>query len=163
MSGTVFPPCCLTWGQTMVEIMKIMVTSFKRSHACTAALSASNTAPGHCQPMPPPETPGHSWACLGQFLVWVSSFLLSPGASMNFQIFKLDLEKPEEPEIKLPTSVRSSKKQENTRKTYTSALLTTPKPLCGSQQNVGNSSRDGNNRPPDLPPEKSACRSRSNS
>ena len=77
----------------MVEIMKIMVTSFKRSHACTAALSASNTAPGHCQPMPPPETPGHSWACLGQFLVWVSSFLLSPGASMNFQIFKLDLEK----------------------------------------------------------------------
>ena len=35
---------------------------------------------------------------------------------MNFQIFKLDLEKTEEPEIKLPTSVGSSKKQENSRK-----------------------------------------------
>ena len=47
----------------------------------------------------------------------------------NFQMFKLDLEKAEEPEIKLPTSVRSWKKQENSRKTSTSALLTTPKPL----------------------------------
>ena len=45
---------------------------------------------------------------------------------MNFQMFKLDLEKAEEPEIKLPTS---SKKQENSRKTYISALLTMPKPL----------------------------------
>ena len=35
--------------------------------------------------------------------------------------------------------------------------------LCGSQQTVGNSSRDGNTRPPDLPPEKSVCRSGSNS
>ena len=51
---------------------------------------------------------------------------------MNFQMFKLDLEKAEEPEVKLPTSgnskwittVGSSKKQENTRETSTSALLT---------------------------------------
>ena len=48
---------------------------------------------------------------------------------MNFQIFRLDLEKAEEPKIKLPTSVGSSKKQESSRKTSTSALLTTPKPL----------------------------------
>jgi len=41
---------------------------------------------------------------------------------MNFQMFKLDLEKAEEPEIKLPTSVGSSKKQENSRKTSTSAI-----------------------------------------
>ena len=44
-------------------------------------------------------------------------------------MFKLDLEKADEPEIKLPTSVGSSKKQERSRKTSTSALLTTPKPL----------------------------------
>ena len=44
-------------------------------------------------------------------------------------IFKLDLEKAEEPEIKLPTSAGSSKKQDSSRKTSTSALLTTPKPL----------------------------------
>ena len=48
---------------------------------------------------------------------------------MDFQMFKLDLEKAEEPEIKLPTSVESLKKQENFRKTSTSALLTMPKPL----------------------------------
>ena len=42
---------------------------------------------------------------------------------------QLDLEKAEEPEIKLPTSTGSSKKQESSRKTSTSALLTTPKPL----------------------------------
>ena len=47
----------------------------------------------------------------------------------NFQMFKLDLEKAEEPEIKLPTFVGSSKKQESSRKTFTSALLTMPKPL----------------------------------
>ena len=66
-------------------------------------------------------------------------------------------------EIKLPTPVGSLKKQENTRKTSISALLTMPKPLCVSQQTVENSERDGNTRPPDLPPEKSVCRSRSNS
>ena len=48
---------------------------------------------------------------------------------MNFQMFKLDLEKAEEPEIKLPTSVGSLKKLENFRKTSISALLTMPKPL----------------------------------
>ena len=47
--------------------------------------------------------------------------------SMNFQTFELVLEKAEDPEIKLPTSVGSSKKQESSRKTSTSALLTMPK------------------------------------
>ena len=44
-------------------------------------------------------------------------------------MFKLALEKAEEPEIKLPTSAGSSKKQASSRKTPTSALLTMPKPL----------------------------------
>ena len=48
---------------------------------------------------------------------------------MNFQMFKLVLEKAEEPEIKLPTSAGSSKKQESSRKTSISPLLTMPKPL----------------------------------
>ena len=54
------PSLLFTWGQTMVEVMKIMVTSFKRSHACTATLSAPNPAAGHHQPTPPLETPGHT-------------------------------------------------------------------------------------------------------
>ena len=48
---------------------------------------------------------------------------------MNFQMFKLVLEKVEEPEIKLPVSAGSWKKQESSRKTSISALLTMPKPL----------------------------------
>ena len=44
-------------------------------------------------------------------------------------MFKLDLEKPEEPEIKLPASIGSWKKQDSSRKTSISALLTMPKPL----------------------------------
>ena len=47
----------------------------------------------------------------------------------NFQMFKLYLEKAEEPEIKLPTSIGSQKKKKSSRKASTSALLTTPKPL----------------------------------
>jgi len=62
----------------------------------------------------------------------------------KLQMFNLDLEKEEEPQIKLPTSTASSRKQESSRKISTSALLTTPKPLtCGSQETVDNSSRNG--------------------
>ena len=49
--------------------------------------------------------------------------------TVKFQMFKLVLEKAEEPEIKLPTSAASSKKQESSRKTSIYALLTMPKPL----------------------------------
>ena len=49
--------------------------------------------------------------------------------TMNFQMFKLVLEKAEEPAIKLPTSIGLSKKQESSRKTSISSLLTMPKPL----------------------------------
>ena len=55
-------------------------------------------------------------------------------------ICKLGLEKAEELEIKLPTSTESQKKQENSRKTYTSASLTTLKPLTmWTQQTVEDS------------------------
>ena len=70
----------------------------------------------------------------------------------------------EDTEIKLPTSVGSSKKQESSRKTSISALLTTPRPLTlWITKNYGKFLKDGNTRPADLPLEKSVCRSRSNS
>ena len=72
------PSLLFTCDQTMVEVMKIMATSFKRSDAGTATLSAPNPAAGHCQPTPPPETPGHSRASLSQSLV--GSLLISPGS-----------------------------------------------------------------------------------
>ena len=49
--------------------------------------------------------------------------------TMNFQMFKLALEKAEEPDIKLLTSVGSSKMQKSSRKTSTSSLLTLARPL----------------------------------
>ena len=82
----------------------------------------------------------------------------------NVQMFKVDLEKAEESEIKLPTSIGSSKKQESSGKTSTSALLTTQKPFTvWITTTVENSERDGNTRPPDLPLETSVCRAGSNS
>ena len=57
---------------------KIMATSFKKSCACTAALSAPNPAADHHQPTPLPEPPGHSHVSLGQPLL--GSLLLSPGS-----------------------------------------------------------------------------------
>ena len=66
-------------------------------------------------------------------LVKKCSKFSKPGFSstwtVNFQMFKLVLEKAEEPESKLPTSAGSWKNQENSRKTYISALLSMPKPL----------------------------------
>ena len=84
--------------------------------------------------------------------------------NVNFQMFKLDLEKAEEPQIKLPTSIGSSKKvtefQENIYFCFTDNAKAFD---CGSQQTVENSSRGGNTGPPDLPPEKSVYKSGSNS
>ena len=82
----------------------------------------------------------------------------------NFQMFQLDLEKEKEPEIKLSTSLdhRKSKRVPEKHLLLLYCLCQSLW-LCGSQQTMGNSKSDGNNRPPDLPPEKSVCRSRSNS
>ena len=66
-------------------------------------------------------------------------------------MFKLVLEKAEVPEIKLPTSAVSLKKQESSRKTsFLLHWLCQSLWLCGSQQTVEKSERDGNTRPPDL-------------
>ena len=77
MAGTVFPPCYLTWGQTMVEVMKKMVTSFKRSCADTAALSAPDPAASHPRSMPLPETPGHSTHDITRWSIPKSDWLYS--------------------------------------------------------------------------------------
>ena len=88
--------------------------------------------------------------------------------TMKFQMFKLDLEKAEEPEIKLSTSTGSSKKQESSNNKAEKHLfllywLCQSLWLCGSLETVENSEREGNTRPPDLSLEKSVCRSGSNS
>ena len=64
-------------------------------------------------------------------------------------MFKLDLEKAEEPEVKVLTFAGSLKKQESSRKISTSVLLTMPKPLTVwiTTKTMENSSRDGKTRP----------------
>ena len=80
---------------------------------------------------------------------------------MKFQMLKLDLEKAEEPEIKLPTSVGSSKRE--FQKNIYFCFINYAKTFdCVDHNKLENSERDGNTRPPDLPHEKSVCRSRSN-
>ena len=64
-----FPPSCFYLRQTMVEVMKIMGISFKKTHECIATLSASKPSTCHCPPMPLLETPGPSQESLGQSLV----------------------------------------------------------------------------------------------
>ena len=73
MGGAVFPPCCVIWGKTMVEVMKI--SFFKMSRACSAALSAWPWS----RPPLTHVSDGDSWsplASLGQLLL--GSLLLSP-------------------------------------------------------------------------------------
>jgi len=75
-----------------------------------------------------------------------------------------DLGKAEEPEIKLPTSAGSSKKAREFQKSIYFCFIDYAKAFdCAGHNKLENSSRDGNIRPPELPPEKSVCRSRSNS
>ena len=75
----------------------------------TAQLHSSHTLAKYCSKYPKPG--------------------FSNTQTMNFQMFKLDLEKAEEPEIKLPPSTGPLGKQESYWKTFISALLTVPKPL----------------------------------
>ena len=81
--------------------------------------------------------------------------------TMNFQMFQLDLQKAEEPEIKLRIIEKSKRVPEN--HLLLLYWLCQSLWLCRSQQTVENSSRHGNTRPPYLSPEKPLCRSRSDS
>ena len=62
----------------MVGVMKIMETSFKKSHVLTATLSAPDAAAGHYRPTPPTQIPGHSQANLAQSPAAAKSLQLCP-------------------------------------------------------------------------------------
>ena len=78
-------------------------------------------------------------------------------------MFKLVLEKAEEPKIKLPTSAGSLKKQESSEKHLFLFIDYVKAFDCEDHNKLENSERNGNTRPPDLPLEKLVCRSGSNS
>ena len=73
--------------------------------------------------------------------------------TVNFQTFKLDLEKAEEPDQIANIRWITEKAREFEKHLFLLYWLHQSLWLCGSQQTVENSSRDGNTRPPDLPPE----------
>ena len=90
--------------------------------------------------------------------------ILQAKLQQNFWMYKLDLVKAEEPEIKLPTSTGSLEKQGNSRKTSISPSLTTLKSLTvWITTKCGKFFKRSEYRPPYLSLEKPACRSRSNS
>jgi len=81
-------------------------------------------------------------------------------------MFKLDLEKVEEPDMKLPTSIGSLKRQEFQKNIYfcfINFVWILVWSLCVDHNKLENSSRDWNTRLSYLPPKKPVCRSRSNS
>ena len=78
-------------------------------------------------------------------------------------MYKLGSREAEEPEVKLPSFVGSWRKQENSRKTSTSASLAIVKPLTVWTATMWKIFRGGKTRPPYLLPDKSVCRSRSSS
>ena len=85
-------------------------------------------------------------------------------ATANKWLIQLVLEKAKEPEIKLPTSAGSLKKQEKFRQNlFLLYWLCQRLWLCGLQKTVENSQRNGHTGPPDLPLEKLVCKSGSNS
>ena len=72
------------WPEAKLGVMAVMVTSFRRTYAaCHSSKDCCSHAPdpraGHCQPTPPPETPGHLQASLGQSLVRSLFLFLGPG------------------------------------------------------------------------------------
>ena len=90
---------------------------------------------------------------------WCSEFskwVFNSTWTENFQMFKLVLEKAEEPEIKLPTSAGPSKMQESSSKNIYFCFINYAKAFdCVDHNKLENSERDGNTRPPDLPLDRS--------
>ena len=137
--------------------VRLFATPWTVAHQAPLSMGFSRQEYWSALPLPPPGD-------LQQYVKIHNTSGFSNTWTMNFQMFKLVLEKEEEPEIKLPTSAGSWKKQESTIKTSISVYwLCQSLWLCGSQQTVENSERDGNTRPPDLPLQKPVCRSGSNS
>ena len=84
MGGTVLPPCCLTWDQNMMEVVKIMATSFKSSGPHTVALSAPEPTAGHGRST---HFSGDSWilkVSLGQSLLGSLLFFSGSWCTQGF-------------------------------------------------------------------------------
>ena len=91
MSGTVFSLYILACSQTMVGLITVIVNSFKRAYARNVVFSTPYTTAGHCQPMPLPETHGHSQDSLAQSPVRSPSPFLSPGVNKVLFVFSKSL------------------------------------------------------------------------
>ena len=106
----------------------------------------------------------HSSHMLARYCSKLSKLGFSSTRTVNFQMFKLDLKTAEEPEIKMPTSAGSVKKAREFQKNIYFCFTDYAKAFdCVNHNKLWKIlKRDGNTRPLDLPPEKSVCRSRSN-
>ena len=108
----------------MVEVMKIMATSFKRSSAQIAALSSPDPVAGHHQPTPLLETPGPSWASMGQSLV--GSLLLFPG-SWCAQVFVCALQESVSPLVCKFWQLYGELVATSSKRTYATPISASPR------------------------------------
>ena len=132
-----------------------MVTFFKRSHACTATLSAPNPAAGHHRPTPLLETPGHPQASPGQSLV--GSLLLSPG---SFPVVQAGFRKGRRTRDQIASICWIKKAREFEKNIYFCFIDYTTAYDCVDHNKLWKILKDRNTRPPDLPLEKPVCKVR---
>ena len=117
MGGAVFPPCCLAWGQTMMGVMKVKKTSFRRNYAHTVVFSAPDPVAGLYWPTLLLETPGHSQASLAQSLVrtllffpgswWAQAFVCALLESVSPVLWKFYNQIPLASKVKFPGGSQS--------------------------------------------------------
>ena len=132
-----------------------MVTSLKRSHACTATLSAPNPAAGHHRPTPLLETPRHPQASPGQSLV--GSLLLSPG---SFPVVQAGFRKGRRTRDQIASICWIKKAREFEKNIYFCFIDYTTAYDCVDHNKLWKILKDRNTRPPDLPLEKPVCKVR---
>ena len=132
-----------------------METSLKRSHACTATLSAPNPAAGHHRPTPLLETPGHPQASPGQSLV--GSLLLSPG---SFPVVQAGFRKGRRTRDQIASICWIKKAREFEKNIYFCFIDYTTAYDCVDHNKLWKILKDRNTRPPDLPLEKPVCKVR---
>ena len=109
--------CCLAWGETMIGVMKVKKTSFRRTYAHTVVFSAPDPAAGLCWPMLLLETPGYSQASLAQSLVrtllffpgswWAQAFVCALLESVSPVLWKFYNQIPLASKVKFPGDSQS--------------------------------------------------------
>ena len=142
-----------------------MVTSFKRSRGHTTHSVPLTFAANHCQPTLPPESTNRLTSHASNVMFQILQVRLQQYVNLELQDIQVGFRKGRGTRDHIANIRWIIDKAREFPKNIYFCIIDNAKAfdLCGSQKTVENSSRDGNTRSCDLPPEKSVCRSRRNS